>query len=330
MLMSACAPQVQPVNPATELPKLTASAFYTADGAKLPLRRWLPAGKPKAIILALHGFNDYSRAFDYSGAFFKARGVAVYAYDQRGFGAAPQTGIWAGEENLIRDVEQCVAALHKRYPKTPLFILGESMGGAVAMVALTKIPSPLVGEGGDPALVAGARVGGISPTKDTPHPSPPPQGGREISGLILSAPAVWGGSAMGPAYHAMAWAMAHTMPSYTLTGEDLRIQASDNIPMLRALSRDPLVIKATRADTIYGLVQLMGDAYEKAPEVSVPTLLLYGDRDEVIPRAPVESMAKNFRAPLTVHYYAEGYHMLLRDLQRERVMQDIERWMQGK
>src|SRR5438045_7644750 len=44
-------------------PAITADALITTDRARLPLRRWLPRGPVKAIILALHGFNDYSSAF---------------------------------------------------------------------------------------------------------------------------------------------------------------------------------------------------------------------------------------------------------------------------
>ena len=51
----------------------------------------------------------------------------------------------------------------------------------------------------------------------------------------------------------------------TLTGSGLHILPSDNIPMLREFSRDPLVIKETRVDTIKGLVLLMSEALEAAP-----------------------------------------------------------------
>lgn len=294
LLITACAsPQFQPVQESL-IPqsKLTRDRFYAADGAALPLKSWLPGGTPKAVVLAVHGFNDYSNAFQEPGSFFKKHGVAMYAYDQRGFGAAPQTGIWADERNLVADLKQCVLQLKARYPKIPFYILGESMGGAVTMVALADDKFP------------------------------------PVDGIILSAPAVWGGMGMNPLFHVTLWVMAHTAPDRTFTGEDLRILASDNIPILNAMARDPLIIKATRADTIYGLVQLMGNAYAKAPEVKTRALLLYGERDEVVPRGPVEEVAERFAGPLEVVYYPNGYHMLLRDLQRQRVMEDILRWIQ--
>ena len=49
----------------------------------------LPTSGVKAVILALHGFNDYSNAFAMPARLWAERGIASYAYDQRGFGGAP-------------------------------------------------------------------------------------------------------------------------------------------------------------------------------------------------------------------------------------------------
>ena len=49
------------------IPRFTETSFVAADGQVLPLRKWLPGNAVKAVILALHGFNDYSNAFEGSG-----------------------------------------------------------------------------------------------------------------------------------------------------------------------------------------------------------------------------------------------------------------------
>ncbi|MEJ0071171.1 MAG: hypothetical protein WDO24_23260 [Pseudomonadota bacterium] len=49
-------------------PQLAADRLIAADGTALPMRQWLPAGQPHAVVLALHGFNDYSNAFAAPGA----------------------------------------------------------------------------------------------------------------------------------------------------------------------------------------------------------------------------------------------------------------------
>jgi hypothetical protein len=76
--------------------------------------------------------------------------------------------------------------------------------------------------------------------------------------------------------------MSHTLPWATLTGESMEIMASDNIEVLRGLSRDPLVIKETRIEAIYGLVNLMDQAYNSTEYLTANALLLYGEKDQAV------------------------------------------------
>jgi alpha-beta hydrolase superfamily lysophospholipase len=124
---------------------------------------------------------------------------------------------------------------------------------------------------------------------------------------------------------------AHTIPWKKVTGESLKITPSDNIEMLRELGKDPLVIKETRIDVLYGLSNLMDRAFESAEQLRSKLLLLYGEKDEIIPQEPVSSFYQ--RLPLRYQgrqqmiLYEQGYHMLLRDLQAEIVLQDIVDWI---
>jgi acylglycerol lipase len=293
LCLTACAPKRQVYHDAPEEnAKFVADTFYAADDAPLPYRSWLPRGKPRAVIVAVHGFNDYSRAFIGTGTYFAKHGVAVYSYDQRGFGQSPFTGVWAGQQNLVHDLRECVMRLMDRYPNTPIYVLGESMGGAVAISALADPTFP------------------------------------KINGLILSAPAVWGNETLHPFYRATLWTAAHIFPYHEVTGSDLKILASNNYPMLRRMGWDPLVLKRTRLDSIYGLVLLMDNAYRHVPDIKTPTLLLYGDSDQVIPKQPIEGALERFTIPMHYAYYPGGYHMLLRDIQGEMVMGDILSWME--
>ncbi|HWY66767.1 MAG TPA: alpha/beta hydrolase, partial [Rhizomicrobium sp.] len=107
------------------------------------------------------------------------------------------------------------------------------------------------------------------------------------------------------------------------------ITPSDNIEMLRALSRDPLFQKSTRTDTLFGLVNLMDEA-RTAPEHiehAPPVLFLYGANDQIIPAKPTQAVIEGLGAKAKVKRYEHGYHMLLRDLEGEQVDRDIADWM---
>ena len=295
-LLFACAPISAPQGPAIATPVIQGNVFVTRDGLSLPVRRWAPDGAPRAIIIGLHGMNDYSNAFDLPAKVWSKDGILTLAYDQRGFGGAPNPGLWAGSDAMRQDFDDFVAAARIRYPGVPLFALGESMGGAVLLTALAE-------------------------------PSPP-----KLAGAILVSPAVWSRADMPLSYRAALFLVAHLLPGMTMTGSGLHILASDNIPMLRAFSRDPLVIKKTRADAVFGLVNLM-DEGRQAPEHLAPNpppiLLLTGKNDQVIPREPTQGVIDALGSRATVKTYDKGYHMLLRDLDGPARAQDVADWVKS-
>lgn len=289
-LVAACAPKLQPPGADIGEPRLTGYDFRTRDGLELPVRIWLPDEKPRAVVLALHGFNDYANAFLDPANYLRRAGVATYAYDQRGFGAAPYTGLWPGTGALTDDAADFIYILHRRYPDTPLYLLGDSMGGAVAIVTAAANPS------------------------------------APIDGLILVAPAVWSRDTMNIFQSSLLWVTAHTLPWMKLSGRGLGIRPSDNYGMLRALSRDPLVLKESRVDALWGLTNLMDEAMADAGELRLPVLVLYGDNDEVIPKEPVVRFLERLLASdaeAQAAFYARGYHMLLRDLKSDVVLDDV-------
>lgn len=277
---------------ATDTPTILTNAFQTRDGLLLPLRHW-DADHPRAIIVALHGMSDYSEAFDLPGPYWAAQGITTYAYDQRGFGRAPNPGVWAGAGAMRNDLDDIADAARVKYPGIPVYALGESMGGAVVLSALASTHPP------------------------------------HVDGSILVAPAVWSRDDMPFYYGAALWLAAHIAPGWHLSGNGLHIVACDNIAVLRKLSRDPVYQHSARADQVYGLVNLMDDARHAPEHFSdpPPILLLYGAKDQVIPAAPTQAVIKELGARADVRQDVHGYHMLLRDLDGETQWKIISDWV---
>src|ERR1700761_464641 len=84
-----------PPGPGPATPHLTDNSFTARDGMVLPLRHWGPLDHPRAILVALHGMSDYANGFALPGDAWAGQGILTLAYDQRGFGAAPNPGLWA-------------------------------------------------------------------------------------------------------------------------------------------------------------------------------------------------------------------------------------------
>ena len=124
---------------------------------------------------------------------------------------------------------------------------------------------------------------------------------------------------------------AHSIPAMQFTGSDFGKVPSDNIAMLRRLSRDPKVIKWTRVDAIYGLSNLMDAAYDAAPALHGNILILFGDKEDILPEAAMrqfEMRLPKSECGIRLASYKSGFHMLLRDLKAETVMRDIAAWVE--
>ncbi|MEZ5476348.1 MAG: alpha/beta hydrolase [Thiolinea sp.] len=256
------------------------------------MARWQPDGPVRASLILLHGFNEYSGAFAEVGEQFARQGVSVWAPDQRGFGRSPFRGLWSSAERMAADVNDLAAVVQQAEPGVPLTVLGMSMGGAVGLLAAGREP-------------------------------------LKADALVLVAPAVWIRDTQ-PFYQRWALSVAgRLVPGWSPTGESLEIRPSDNIEMLRRIWRSPWMIRQSRMDTVVGLNDLMDKAYAAADQVEIPTLLLYGEKDELVPEQPINLLWERLPRPGNSRQirYAEGWHMLMRDRQGPRVIADIVNWI---
>ena len=269
-----------------DLPHWTGPSVEGVDGASLPLSTW-EAETPRAVLLAVHGFGDYGLStYKRAAVDWAQRGITTYAYDQRGFGRGVTRGQWPGAETLVADLRAVARALRKRHPCLPIAVVGHSMGGGVA------------------AAAAGS--------------------GLEADGVVLAAPAVWGGEYLNPIQRMAAWTAAAIVPDRRFGGGGLvRIQATDNIALLNALAADPYYLGQPSAREIMGLVRVTDLAEAAMPRIRMPALLLLGEKDEIVPNAKVLQVFGQAAGPTRVIEYPEGWHLLFRDLQAPRVWQDV-------
>ncbi len=290
LLLGGCVAYTAAPGSAMERPAQTDGAFQMPDGVRLPYRAWLPEGPPGVVVLALHGMNDSRDAWEIPAPHFADAGIAVFAPDQRGFGATAARGYWPGADALAQDAAVMVRLLRARYPGTRLLLMGESMGAAVLMHLATLPDAP------------------------------------RVDGYILIAPAAWGRAAMNPLLRATLWAASNLIPGYELTG-GVRVTASDNRAALIRLSTDPLTLHATRVDSVRGLVDLMDIALAAAPDFSAPALMLYGGKDELIPPRAIAATWRDLSGAVRRAFYPGGYHLLLRDLDRAGPIGDMLSWI---
>jgi acylglycerol lipase len=299
VLLGACAPTWQRAgkpDAAFSGPRLDEGVFVSFDGARLGLTRWDatdPAGapvQPWAVIIGVHGMNDYANAFHLAAPWWASQGVTTLAYDQRGFGRSPHRGLWAPDALTVEDLRTLVALARRRWPNATIAVAGESLGGAVAIEAFAS--------------------------RD------PPAADR----LVLMSPAVWGWSSQPLAYRVALWLATRTAPGKVFNPPSWvtsHIQASDNYPELVAMGRDPLMIWGARTDALYGLVTTMQHAQDEVGALRAPTLYLYGAHDQIIPPNAALKAVRRLPPAARTAYYRDGYHLLMRDKEGPAVWRDV-------
>ena len=297
VILSACAPTVIPAGNAVQPPALitaggSADRYVAADGTALPLAVWPAAnGAPTAVILGLHGYGDYRNAWEEPAAIWAKTGITTYAYDQRGFGGSPTRGRWAGTDSLVEDARTVASLVRARHPGVPLYLAGESMGGAIALVAADRT--------------------------------------IDVDGLILLATALRSRDTLGPVASGGLWLFAHTIPWMPSGPTSIDYKPTDNPKTLEKLRSDPMMLRQTRLDMAYGLVDLMDAARNAAGRVNMPYLMLHGLGDRIVPREPVRAAIEVMprRPDSRLAFYRDGYHLLLRDKEGAVVAADIVVWM---
>lgn len=291
VMLAACAPTVIPAGRTVTSPHLTNTSYVAADGTVLPLAVWPAEGPEKAVLLGLHGFGDYRDGFEDPAKIWSKDGITTYCYDQRGFGASPTRGHWAGIDTLVEDAITVANLVRAKHPGVPFYLIGESMGGAEALAAVDR--------------------------------------GLQADGLILSAPALRGRVVVGPVASGALWFFGHTVPWLPSGPTSIDFRPTDNPKTLKKLQNDPLWLHQTRVDMAYGLVEAMDAGYDAAKRVHLPYLMLHGMGDRLVPTSTVRTAIEIMppRADSKLAFYEHGYHLLMRDKQGPVVAADIAAWI---
>ena len=120
------------------------------------LYKWSPPDhqKVKGVVVVYHGFGAHSLypTVRYASSLLAESGLLVYGLDFPGHGASPGTrGLLTGVKDLITD--GIAVAKHAKADSSknieggelPLFLVGSSMGGAIALSVANRIPDTVQG-----------------------------------------------------------------------------------------------------------------------------------------------------------------------------------------
>ena len=262
-------------------------------GLDLQAQAWLPNGNVRSVIVLAHGLGEHSGRYAALAATLVAQGFAVYAVDHRGHGRSP--GPRANIErfdHLVSDFCAFAGRASRQHPGAPMFLLGHSMGGAVAFAGALRLQGTL-------------------------------------RGLVLSAPALGTDAAPSSGRKLLARTLSVVAPNAGLMR--LPPSAISRDPaVVRAYEADPLVHHgAIPARTLVELLGAMDRFPRQAPTLRLPTLALHGTADSLVPVAGVRPVYQALDAgKRTVRYYDGLFHEVFNEPERAQVIADTLQWLE--
>ena len=266
--------------------------FVTPDALTIYHQAWLPDGDPKAVVILLHGLAEHSGRYAHVAKALTDAGCAVHALDHRGHGKSDgkRTYVKSYAEYQL-DILQFRRLVELRHPDLPLFVLGHSMGGNLAL-----------------GHVLDHQAG--------------------VRGMALSAPALAPGASLSPTKIKLAKLLGKIAPG--LRPEQLSADAISRDPaVVAAYVADPLVFNGkVTAGAAAALLGSMESFPARYTELRLPILLQHGTADALVDIAGTRQLeAGAVNAKVTTHYYDGLYHEVFNEPEQTTVLADTVAWL---
>ncbi|TCW86700.1 lysophospholipase [Burkholderia sp. SRS-46] len=292
----AAAPASAP--PASHPPRM--GRLRTADGLELASYRW-PAGDgataPRAAVALVHGLAEHAGRYDALAARLNVAGIDVLAVDLRGHGQSPGKRVWVERfDDYLNDADALVDEAARG--NAPLFLMGHSMGGAIA--ALYAIER------------AAAR-------------------GRALAGLVLSSPALAPGRDVPRWMLAVSRVISRVWPTFPAIRIDPALLSRDPA-VVEANRTDPLVHHAAvPARTGAEILDAMARIERGRAALRVPVLVYHGTEDKLTEPDGSRAFGARVGSPdRTLTLYEGGFHETMNDLERDRVIGALTAWIHAR
>jgi alpha-beta hydrolase superfamily lysophospholipase len=253
---------------------------------------WAPEeGAARGVVVIVHGFGEHSGRYEHVARRLVAEGYVTYALDHRGHGHSQGTrAVIDRLADAVSDIDQLLVLAGDAHPGLPVFMLGHSMGGLLAVQYALEHQDRLAG-----LVLSGA----LAALDAAPAPS-------RLIARMLSAVA----------------------PRAGLIALDASLVSRDP-QVVAAYRADPMVHHGKLpARTVAELIAAGQRFPERVAEIRVPTLIMYGGDDRLCPPSGSVMLGERIgAADITVIPYEGLYHEILNEPEQETVLRDMCGWL---
>nr|XP_051708567.1 monoglyceride lipase isoform X2 [Oryctolagus cuniculus] len=276
--------------PYQDLPHLV-----NADGQYLFCRYWKPTGTPKALVFVSHGAGEHCGRYEELAQMLVGLQLLVFAHDHVGHGQSQGERMVVSDFHVfVRDVLQHVDLVQKDHPGVPVFLLGHSMGGAIAILTAAERPA-------------------------------------HFSGMVLISPLVLASPESATTFKVLAAKVLNlVLPNLSLGPIDSSV-LSRNKTEVDLYNADPLICRAG-LKVCFG-IQLLNavSRVERAlPKLTLPFLLLQGSADRLCDSKGAYLLMESAKSQdKTLKIYEGAYHVLHKELPEvtNSVFHEINMWV---
>jgi acylglycerol lipase len=266
----------------------------TADGLSLAGRSWMPE-TPHAIIALVHGIAEHSGRYAFLAERANQRGLGVVSVDLRGHGRSPGERSYVERfDDYLLDVDALLAKATELAVGRPVFLMGHSMGGAIALRWVAQRRQP-------------------------------------VAGLILSSAALRIGGDVPRLLVALAPFLSRWLPHLRGKRFDPAVISRD-AAAVAAYVNDPLVsMEAPPARTGAELLRVMAANHVAAAGLTLPVYLFHGDADRLTDPAGSREIHELWGGQdRTLRLWPGSRHETLNDLDREAVAAELLEWVAAR
>ncbi len=275
---------------------MTERGPLSQDGQPALYYRWAPAESSRATVLVLHGYGEHSGRYEHVLEALVEAGFSGLAIDYRGYGLAEgRRGCLRSFDEYVTDALRGLSlARHKKGADEPLFLLGHSQGGLLALrVAMEE--------------------------------------GLGLSGLLLSSP--WLGMAMKvPAWKQwIARLASRFMPDLALPSDIPTGWITTDPEQVSLADADPLMVRKGSARWLTEIYGAQETVKAGLASVTLPTLLMAAGDDRLVSTAESRAFFERLGASDgTWKEYPGLRHELFNEVERERVFVDFTGWIRDR
>lgn len=274
---------------------------FFSEGEQISATLWLPEMSIRhPLVIVCHGAGGWKEDFDEICTFFARSGFAVMALDMRGHGQSEGTRWCLDMTQWAQDISSAIDYAERRseIDAKRVGVWGFSSGGTAMYEAAVRDPRIKVLVGLDATISS--------------------------SGMPLLATAVLG------FLHGVG--LVHK----GLTGRDLRLDISRSIQAGQVVTNPTLnqaYLKNPRTLAPYREYPFPGGSqgwfistYKRLSQVAVPTLILWGEKDDLDPVTSAEETYRRLRCSKQLEIIPENGHMGYVDINKSRVFEASISW----